>query len=164
MTTPLVEPALRWLERVLFTLIAIMAVLVFANVVGRFLFDAAITWADEVARFLFVWLTFLGATVGLARGVHIGMDIVVQMVGDRIRRLFAIVSCVLILVFLALWGFYGVQLVIENVDYLAPATEVSMGYVYAVGPLAAFLMAVLTLLHLADLLRGYTAPPRHDQT
>ena len=164
MTKSLVEPALRWLERVLFALIAVMVVLVFANVVGRFLFRAAITWADEAARFLFVWLTFLGATVGLARGVHIGMDLVTQMVSAHIRRLLEIGSCLLILVFLALWGFYGLQLVGENVSYLAPATEVSMAYVYAVGPLAAFLMAVLTALRLIELVRGDAAPPHQDRT
>lgn len=145
--------ALRVLERVLFALLLTMVLIVLVNVVARFFFHSALTWADEVARFLFIWLTFLGATLGVARGSHIGMDIVVQKVGPRTRKGLEIVSCVLVLVFLGAWGVFGWSLVLQNLDYLAPSTEVPMGYVYAVGPLSALLMAGLYLDKLARALR-----------
>ena len=81
------------------------------------------------------------------------MDIVVQKVGPRTRKGLEIVSCVLVLVFLGAWGVFGWSLVLQNLDYLAPSTEVPMGYVYAVGPLSALLMAGLYLDKLARALR-----------
>lgn len=150
------DGAMRWLERVLFALLSSMCLIVFVNVLGRYLFHSALTWADEVARFLFIWLTFLGATLGVARGVHIGMDIVVQKVGPRTRRWMEIASCTLVLVFLGSWGYFGWSLVMQNLDYLAPATNVPMGYVYAVGPVSALMMAALYVARLVDAVR--TAP------
>lgn len=157
MNHPLFRTALRGLEHLLFLLLAAMVVIVFTNVVARFGFDSALTWADEVARFLFIWLTFIGATVGLARGAHIGMDIVVQMVSPAVKRWMGVVSDALVLLFLACWGLFGWQLVLQNLDYLAPATGLPMGYVYAVAPLSALVMAIVALLSLTrGLSQAYT--------
>lgn len=149
--------SVRWLEHLLFALITVMVVLVFTNVMLRMLFGDALTWADEMARMLFIWLTFLGATVGVVRGSHIGMDIVVQMAGPGMRRTMEIAVTVLILVFLVIWGVYGVRLVSSNLDYLAPATGVPMGYFYLASPIGASLMAVIYVHRLVGLLRRRNA-------
>ncbi len=132
----------RLLEHFLFATITLMVVLVFSNVLLRVLFGGALTWTDEVARMMFIWLTFIGAAVGVMRGSHIGMDIVILAVGPQLRRWMEIASILLILLFLGIWGVYGVQLISQNLDYLAPATGVPMGYFYLAGPIGAALMAV----------------------
>lgn len=140
------------LEPFLFVCLALMAVLVFVNVVLRATLGGAITWADEVARMLFMWLTFIGAALGVIRGSHIGMDIVVQMVSPASRRKMEVVSVLFILIFLGVWGGYGLRLVSQNLDYLAPATGIPMGYVYLAGPVGAVLMAVSYVRRLFTLL------------
>lgn len=144
--------SVRLLEHLLFAIIAVMVVLVFSNVMLRALFGDALTWADEVSRMLFIWLTFIGATVGVVRGSHIGMDVVVQMVGPGLRRWMEIASTLLILAFLAIWGLYGVRLIAQNLDYLAPATGVPMGYFYLASPIGAVLMALIYIRRLITLL------------
>jgi len=158
MNHPLFRRVLRGLEHALFALLAAMVVIVFTNVVARFGFGSSLTWAYEVARFLFIWLTFIGATVGLARGVHIGIDIVVQMVPSSVKRWMGVVSDALVLVFLACWGVFGWQLVTLNLDYLAPATGVPRGFVYVVAPLSALVMAIVVLLSLTRGLRHADIP------
>jgi C4-dicarboxylate transporter DctQ subunit len=133
--------SVRLLEHLLFVIIAMMVVLISSNVMLRALFGGALTWADEVSRMLFIWLTFIGAAVGVVRGSHIGMDVVVQMVGPGLRRWMEIAAIVLILIFLAIWGLYGIRLISQNLDYLAPATGVPMGYFYLASPIGAALMA-----------------------
>ncbi len=142
----------RLLEVFLFSTLAVMVLLVFCNVVLRALYGGALTWADEVARMLFIWLTFVGATLGVVRGSHIGMDIVVQMVSPGVQRRMEILSILLILSFLGVWGVYGLHLVAQNLDYLAPATGVPMGYVYLAGPVGAVLMAAVYVRRLFRLL------------
>ncbi len=56
----------------------LMAILVFGNVVLRYLFNTGITWSEEAARFLFVWLTFLGAVGALNENQHLGVDLVLK--------------------------------------------------------------------------------------
>ena len=61
----------RW---ALIALLAAMAVIIFANVVLRYSTSQSIEWAEEVARYLMVWLTFLGAGPVLRYGGHIAVD------------------------------------------------------------------------------------------
>jgi TRAP-type C4-dicarboxylate transport system permease small subunit len=139
----------RILEVFMVTILTIMVGLVFGNVVARYAFNSAITWAEEVARFLFVWLTFVGASFGLMRGLHLGMDMVVARLKPRTRSLIEVVNGFIILAFLAVWVVGGVHLIRANLDYMSPATGFSMGLVYMIGPLAAVLMGVAALSRLA---------------
>ena len=58
--------------------LALMVVLVFGNVVLRYAFNMGITVSEELSRFLFVWLTFLGAIVAFREHGHLGVDMVVS--------------------------------------------------------------------------------------
>jgi TRAP-type transport system small permease protein len=134
---------------ILVVILSIMVILVFGNVVARYVFNSAITWAEEVARFLFVWLTFVGASFGLMKGLHLGMDIIVARLKTRTRTIVEVVNGFIILAFLVVWIVGGVHLIQANLDYMSPATGFSMGLVYMIGPLAALLMSVETVSRLA---------------
>jgi len=139
----------RILEVILVVILSIMVILVFGNVVARYVFNSAITWAEEVARFLFVWLTFVGASFGLMKGLHLGMDIIIARLRPRTRTIAEVVNGFIILAFLGVWIVGGVHLIQANLDYMSPATGFSMGLVYMIGPLAALLMGVETVSRLA---------------
>lgn len=129
------------LELAMVGILTVMVLLVFGNVVARYVFESAITWAEEVSRFLFVWLTFVGATLGLQKGLHIGMDMLVARLSARRRLITEAFTGAVVLVFLGVWLVGGITLIEANLDYMSPATGFSMGLVYLIGPLAAALMA-----------------------
>jgi TRAP-type transport system small permease protein len=135
----------RILEVILVVILTSMVGLVFGNVVARYVFNSAITWAEEVARFLFVWLTFVGASFGLLKGLHLGMDMVVARLQPRTRGVVECLNAIITLAFLGVWMVGGVHLIQANLDYMSPATGFSMGLVYMIGPLAAVLMCVETV-------------------
>src|SRR3982750_2551071 len=76
----------RFLALLMVLSLAIMVVLVFGNVVLRYAFNSGITVSEEVSRWLFVWLTFLGAVVALHAHEHLGTDMLVGRLGPRGRR------------------------------------------------------------------------------
>ena len=143
----------RILEVIMVAILSTMVVLVFGNVVARYVFNSAITWAEEVARFLFVWLTFVGASFGLMKGLHLGMDMLIVRLTPRIRSLVALANAIITLVFLGVWMVGGVHLIEANLDYMSPATGFSMGLVYMIGPLAAILMTFETIGRLAGTIK-----------
>ncbi len=149
---------MRWLEPVLVAILAVLVTVVLSNVIGRYLLGAGITWADEMARFLFVWLTFLGAVLGLARGAHIGMDMVVQALPALPARLLRLLALGLMAVFLAIWGWYAVELVQRSMTFRTPALGVPRGYVYSVAPVSAGLMLLVCLHQAWRVLRGQEGP------
>lgn len=148
---------MRWLEPVLVLILAVLVTVVLSNVIGRYLLGAGITWADEMARFLFVWLTFLGAVLGLARGAHIGMDIVVMALPALPARAIRMLALGLMAVFLAVWGWYALELVQRSMTFRTPALGVPRGYVYAVAPFSAALMWLVCLHQCWRVLRGQEA-------
>lgn len=100
---PRLERMVEWLMALALT---VMFVLVFGNVVLRYLFSSGIAWAEEIARLMFVWLIFLGAILALRRHAHLGVELVQARLPRKLRRLCAVVSHLLMLY--ALWLFlYG---------------------------------------------------------
>ncbi|MBU6189894.1 MAG: TRAP transporter small permease, partial [Betaproteobacteria bacterium] len=83
-----------------------MVVMVFGNVVLRYAFDSGIALSEELSRFLFVWLTFVGAVVVARENAHMGVETLVVRFGSSGRRLCMIVSDALVLVCCAVffWG------------------------------------------------------------
>lgn len=96
----------RTVEYLLALDLALMVVLVFSNVVGRYGFGSGFAGAEEVARLLFVWLVFLGAILGLRRRAHLGVELVVQRLPAGWRRACAVLvhGLMLFALVLFLWG------------------------------------------------------------
>jgi len=135
----------------LIVLLAAMALIIFANVVLRYTTSQSIEWAEEVARHLMIWLTFLGAGPVLRYGGHIAVD----NLQDSLPRAAAVALRVLIAVlmcgFSGFMVWYGLQYMDRTQYQLTASTQVSMAWVYAAMPVGGLLL----LLHWLFILRGY---------
>jgi TRAP-type C4-dicarboxylate transport system permease small subunit len=130
-----------------------MVVLVFGNVVLRYAFNSGITVSEEVSRWLFVWLTFLGAIVAMREHAHLGVDSLVKRLPTAGKKFCLILSQLLMLyaTWLLLRGSWEQTLI--NWDVAAPASGLSTGLFYGVG----IVFAVSTgLILLNDLYRAVT--------
>ena len=78
----------RCLEILISLALALMVVLVFGNVVMRYAFNSGITLSEELSRWLFVWVTFLGAIVAMKDGAHLGSDTLVSKLSVRWQKIF----------------------------------------------------------------------------
>jgi len=107
-----------------------MVILVFGNVVLRYGFNSGISISEELSRWLFVWLVFVGAVVALRDHAHLGMDSVVSRLPAWGKKACFVLSNLLMLgcVWLVLSGTWQQTLI--NVDNMAPATGLSSGYFY----------------------------------
>jgi TRAP-type C4-dicarboxylate transport system permease small subunit len=134
--------------------LAVMVVLVFGNVVMRYAFNSGFTVSEELSRWLFVWLTFLGAVVALRDNAHLGTDMLVGRLGPAGKRVCMGLSLVAMLycTWLLFRGAYQQYLV--NVDSNSPVMEVSMGWFYASGMAFSVLGAPILLMDLYRLLSG----------
>jgi TRAP-type C4-dicarboxylate transport system permease small subunit len=108
----------------------VMVVLVFGNVVLRYAFNSGITVSEELSRWLFVWLTFVGAVVALRDHAHLGMDSVVSRLPAWGKKACFLASNVLMLYCVYLFFVGSWQQFVINVDNMAPATGLSSGWFY----------------------------------
>ncbi|MFZ4288216.1 TRAP transporter small permease [Variovorax sp. HJSM1_2] len=134
--------------------LACMALMVFGNVVLRYVFSSGITFSEEVSRFLFVWITFLGAVLVFAQGGHIAMGTVVSRLSPLARRWCVAVSGVLMLgcCVLMVWG--GWHQTVINLNNFAPVSGVPRGAIYAAAVFAGIGIGVITVRNLVLLMRG----------
>jgi TRAP-type C4-dicarboxylate transport system permease small subunit len=123
----------RFLKLVLVVLLAAMVIMVFGNVVLRYGFNSGISVSEELSRWAFVWLTFLGAVVALRERQHLGLDSVVMLLSRTGKRICLIVSELLMLYtcWLLLSGSWTQMLI--NMDVPAPVSGMSSGVFYASG-------------------------------
>jgi len=138
--------------------LAVMVVLVFGNVVLRYAFNSGITVSEELSRWLFVWLTFVGAVVALRDHKHLGMDSVVSRLPTWAKKLCFIVSNALMLYCVYLFGRGSWDQVIINLGNMAPATGLSSGwFYYSVGIFFSVMAAALLVRNLWQAATGKLA-------
>lgn len=131
-------------------LLAGMVVLVFGNVVLRYGFNSGITLSEEVSRWMFVWLTFLGSIIALRERGHLGVDALVRRLPLWGKKLCFVASHGLIIYAIVLFLMGTWQQTLINWDVVAPASGASVAVFYGVG--LVFGVSTIPLL-LADLWR-----------
>ncbi|MFP8780790.1 TRAP transporter small permease [Hydrogenophaga sp. RWCD_12] len=131
-----------------------MVVMVFGNVVMRYGFNSGITLSEELSRWLFVWMTFLGAVVALNERGHLGTDSLIARLPVAGKKL-CLGASLLLMLFICWLIFKGsLDQTKINWDSTSAVMETSMGYFYASGVAFAVLAAPILLLNLLRLLTG----------
>jgi len=141
-------------EWIMALMLAVMVALVFGNVVLRYVFNSGIVAAEEIARLMFVWLVFLGATLALRRNQHLGLDFLQARLPAGARRACAVVSHLLMLyaLFLFVQGSW-MQLLIGMQTY-STVLRFPMAFYAAAGFFPAIAMALTVLANLWKILSG----------
>jgi TRAP-type transport system small permease protein len=142
------------LELLLVVLLAAMVLMVFGNVVLRYGFNSGITFSEELSRWAFVWMTFLGAIIALKDNGHLGTDMLVGRLGPTGKKVCLAIAETLMLysVWLIFSGSWSQVVISREVE--APVTGWSMAWLPAAGVVFAVSAAVFHVLKLAKLASG----------
>ncbi len=138
-------------------LLVIMVLLVFGNVVLRYAFNSGITISEEMSRWLFVWLTFLGAIVAIKEHGHLGTDMLVAHLPVWGKKLCFVVGHVLMLYVCWLLFTGSLAQARINWDVEAPVSGASVAIFYASGVFFAVSAGLLLLRELWRILRGHVS-------
>ena len=134
--------------------LAVMVVLVFGNVVMRYGFNSGITLSEELSRWLFVWMTFMGAVIALKEHGHLGTDMLVARLGPAARRACLVLAQALMLYVTWLLFTGSLAQARINWDVEAPVSGLSVAIFYAAGIVFAVSTAVILARELWRTLRG----------
>ena len=118
---------------------------VLAQVVFRYFLGEPLVWSDELARYLFVWCSFLGWVIAARKRSHLSISGVADRLSPRGRALLALVGALAALAFAGLLVYYGVRIASRNWDVETTSLAISMGVVYAIVPVAAVAVALHAL-------------------
>ena len=153
-----IDVSIHWFFKLLELLVVLcmvaMVIMVFGNVVLRYAFNSGITVSDEMSRYFFIWLTYIGAMVAMREGGHLGVDTLVKhlpVLGKKVC-LFLSESLMLFcngLFFLGTWKMHELQ-----VTNVSPVVGISMIWIYGIGYVVSVVMGIINLNVLYRLVTG----------
>jgi TRAP-type C4-dicarboxylate transport system permease small subunit len=144
----------RLIEISLVLLLAGMVIMVFANVVLRYGFNSGLNISEEMARYFFVWLTFIGAIVAFRDHGHVGVESFVRLLGPRGRIICVLLSNMIIVVLsvILVWGTWKQHAI--NASMTAPVVGLSMIWVFGVTYVTGLAIGAMALVRMGLALTG----------
>ena len=138
----------RW---VVIALMAVMAVLVFANVVSRYLLNYSMIWVEELTRYMMVWVGFIGSGLVLRFGAHVAVDVFQDLLPARAAQTLRASIVVILATTFATMAWLGFRYVAFAWDQETPVLNWNFGIVYLAIPIGSLLM----LAHLLFVAKQY---------
>ncbi|QRG67539.1 TRAP transporter small permease [Brevibacillus choshinensis] len=127
-------------------LLAVMVVAVFLQVLFRFFLDQPLAWTEELARYLLIWITFLGSAYAMAIRAHIGTEYIQKFLSPLMNKIVLSLAAILSIFFFVVMVQQGYALAARSMTQTSPTLLVPMGYVYMVIPISGVLL-IMNVLH-----------------
>jgi len=141
------------LNRVLIITVLLLVLDVTWGVATRTVTGGQANWTEELARFLLVWVSLLGAAVAFGTKAHLGVDYLVNKMHPEVHRLTAVITHCIVLFFAGAVFIYGGGRLVADalaMNQLTPALQWKMGYVYLALPVAGFFIIIFALENLLE--------------
>ena len=113
-----------------------------SQVVFRYAFNSSLTWTEELSRYLFSWIIFLGAAIAVKDGAHIGVDFLIVKLPAKVAGVLRLLNYSLMLAFLVLIVMLGFMLVYRTAGTVSPALSLPINYVYYAALPVTFLLGI----------------------
>jgi len=135
-----------------------MFLCVIAQIVLRYFFGDPLTWSDELARYLFVWCSFIGWVIAARKRSHLGIALVAERSPPRVKALIELVGALASVAFAGVLLYYGLQITSRNADVDTVTLFFTFGVVYAIVPVAALAVGALALADAKTAVSALTRP------
>lgn len=119
-----------------------MTIVTFLAAINRFTFNLAMPWSEELVKFLVMWMTMIGAALGVGRSEHVGIDVFVERFPSKLQFIVAQFMNVIGMIFSVVFCYIGYLMVVKQYSQKSTALEISMGIVYACVVVGAILMLI----------------------
>lgn len=150
----LVDRYCKLLSALMVLCLALMVVMVFGNVVARYGFNSGITESEELSRWLFIWVIFMGATVAVRERTHMGTDMLLVKLPPALQTVALALGYALMLFITWLMFTGSLAQTRINWDAEAPVTGLSMAWIYSAGVVFSVATGAMLALDLWKVLTG----------
>jgi len=137
-------------------LMAGMVVIISAQVWYRFILNDPLSWSEEAGRYLFVWISFMGAAAGVRYQVHLGLDLIEKFLSPRACRFLVVLVNLIIQVFLLIIIYGGFKILGVIRFQESPSMNISMQYPYMAVPVGGIFMFINSVRIMVAAIRNRT--------
>ena len=140
------------LDTLVTAMMIVMGVSIVIQVFARYVLNNPTGWSEELARYLFVWITMLGSAVVLNRGKHVEVGYIIERASPKVQKILGLVAQLGVFIFLSVLLVSGIGLTGVGHRQVSAAMEVPMSFMYAALPAGAFFMIFFLVADLIDTL------------
>jgi TRAP-type C4-dicarboxylate transport system permease small subunit len=148
-------------EVVTWILVALTIIVTMTQVVFRYGLESSLSWSEELARYMFVWIIFIGASIATRRQQHIFVEALIAQFPDRLRAIADLLGILASVTFFIVLGYVSWLLMLNAWQQYSTALDVRIAYVYAAAPIGAALSVLHLIVGLWKRLTG-NAEPAHS--
>lgn len=133
----------------------LMVMMVFVNAVDRYFFKGNVPVFEELSRYLFVWVAFLGAMLGYSEGKHVGVDIIISRLRGKVRLFVGIFAEVVILGCVAVLGHGALTYFGLTWSNPSPSSGIPYGMISGMAIIMAVFFIVITVRDVGHTIKAY---------
>lgn len=155
----------RFEDLVLILMFAAMVIIIFVQVIMRYGFNNSLSWSEELGKFLFVWLSWFGISIGARRGEHIKITMFTDKLSFVPAQVMNILAEIVVFIICAVTAYYSASLVMSQAHVRFAGIKISMSWGYlsvAVGCVMMMIRNILSIVQSISAIRT-GVDPRMDQ-
>jgi len=135
--------------------LALMTILIFIQVVMRYVFSNSLSWSEEMARYLFLWCSWIGASYAVKERSHFRVEMFANLIKGQGRKYYELLVLIIWFIFSVLMTWYGTQLLlfIHETGQISSGMEIPMTLPYASVPAGCGLMSLRLLIEMHKIFR-----------
>lgn len=137
-------------EVILVGMFALMVLIIFIQVIMRYIFNNSLSWSEELGKFLFVWISWLGISIGAKRKEHIKITMFIDKGSPELKCICDILSELIVFGICLITAYYGLELVISQSQVYFAGIKISMSWGYLSVVLGCVIMMIRNLIIIKD--------------
>jgi len=129
-------------EYITYLFVVIMVVILAFQILTRQLFGSSFLWTADVARYLMIWVIFLGASFSFQYGGHVSINLLTEKLSIKYKKLLHLIVSILCIIFLVMLLIKGIELIGLTMTQISTNINIPMAYVYFIIPFSALLQII----------------------
>lgn len=139
---------------------AVLLTILLVNVIARNLLGGSIAWIEEISRYIFTWMMFMGIAIGVHYKKHLGVEFIVGLYPQKVRQIVYFISDILTLALFIILAIYGFRYAGKSMRMYSPIMGIPYGVVYLCVPIGAVFSSFYCF---ARIVQDYFAKPEHEK-
>jgi len=145
-------------EVVLVSMFCVMVLIIFIQVIMRYAFNSSLSWSEELGKFLFVWISWVGISIGARKNEHIKITMLTDKLSPKMSHIINIISEVVVMCICAVTVFYGISLIISQASTNFAGIKISMSWGYLSVVFGCIIMMLRNLESIISSIRCLSSP------
>jgi len=127
---------------------------VFLQVFARRFIAVPLVWSEEIARYAFIWMVLLAASLGVKKRTHFLVSFIAEKFPPSLKRVADLVIYLLMMIVVIFFIFQGIDYALMGAETISPHMNIRMIWIYSAIPVAAFIMMIYLVFNLKKLVKG----------